>query len=64
LERPFDFIVSNPPYVSEFQWEILQDKIRLHEPKGALVPGKTGLEIIENLVSGVLNYLKKGGISA
>jgi len=63
LERPFDFIVSNPPYVSENQWETLQDEIRLHEPIGALVPGKTGLEIIENLVSGALNYIKKGGAS-
>ena len=51
LQRQFDFIVSNPPYVSENQWETLQEEIRLYEPKGALVPGKTGLEIIEKLFS-------------
>ena len=60
-ESPFDIIISNPPYVSENQWVTLQREIRFHEPKMALVSGKTGLEIIENLVSGALNYLKRGG---
>ena len=61
LEGQCDFIVSNPPYVQEDQWETLHDDIRLHEPKKALVSGKTGLEIIEKLVSGALKFLKQGG---
>jgi release factor glutamine methyltransferase len=32
LKGQCDFIVSNPPYVPENQWETLQDDIRLHEP--------------------------------
>ena len=56
-----DFIVSNPPYVSEDQWETLQDDIRLHEPKKALVAGNTGMEIIEELVAGAPKFLKQGG---
>jgi release factor glutamine methyltransferase len=61
LESSFDFIVSNPPYISENHWVSLHDEIRLHEPKKALVSGKTGLEFIENLVSEALNYLKGNG---
>jgi release factor glutamine methyltransferase len=61
LEKQCDFLVSNPPYVSEGQWETLQDDIRLHEPKSALVSGKTGMEIIEGLVSGAPEFLKPGG---
>ncbi|UCE40712.1 MAG: peptide chain release factor N(5)-glutamine methyltransferase [Candidatus Aminicenantes bacterium] len=61
LEEQCDFIVSNPPYVTECQWETLQDEIRLHEPKKALVSGKTGREIIERLASGAPNFLKQGG---
>ncbi len=61
LERQCDFLVSNPPYVSEGQWETVQEDIRLHEPKSALVSGKTGMEIIEKLVSGAPEFLKPGG---
>jgi release factor glutamine methyltransferase len=61
MEGHCDFIVSNPPYVSEHRWGILQDDIRLHEPKAALVSGKTGLEIVKKLVSGAPKFLKQGG---
>ena len=61
LDGHCDIIVSNPPYVPENQWEILQDDIRLHEPKKALIGGKTGLEIIKKLVSGAPKFLKPGG---
>jgi release factor glutamine methyltransferase len=61
LERKCDFIVSNPPYVSKEEWAILPEEIKNHEPKGALVAGKSGLEIIKKLVQGALLYLKPGG---
>ncbi len=61
LKGQCDFILSNPPYVPENQWENLQEEIRLYEPRQALVPGKTGLEIIEKLVSGAPDFLKPGG---
>jgi len=56
-----DFIVSNPPYVSQDEWETLQPEVRGFEPKRALVPGKTGLEFIRKLVKGAPSYLKSGG---
>ena len=43
----FDAIVSNPPYVPEEEWRALAPEVRDHEPKGALVPGPTGLEAYE-----------------
>jgi len=61
LERKCDFIVSNPPYVSEEEWEKLPEEIRYHEPKRALVAGERGLEVIEKLVQGAPHYLKPGG---
>ncbi len=37
---PFDMIVSNPPYICETEWEVLQPEVRCFEPKEALVtPG-------------------------
>jgi release factor glutamine methyltransferase len=61
LEGKCDFIVSNPPYVSEGEWEKLDIEIRDHEPKSALVAGKSGLEVINKLIQGAPPYLKPGG---
>jgi release factor glutamine methyltransferase len=61
LQKKCDMIVSNPPYVSEREWQSLQDEIRLHEPKEALVAGRTGLEFIRNLVKGAPSFIKPDG---
>jgi release factor glutamine methyltransferase len=61
LYESCDFIVSNPPYVSEEEWETLPLEIRAHEPKKALVAGETGLEFIRALVKGIPEFLKPGG---
>jgi release factor glutamine methyltransferase len=37
LRGPFDLVVSNPPYVTAEEFEMLQPEIRLHEPREALV---------------------------
>jgi release factor glutamine methyltransferase len=61
LEGKCDFIVSNPPYISAGDWETLSREIRDHEPKKALVPGKTGLEFIRRLIKASPAYLRPGG---
>jgi len=61
LEKKCDFIVSNPPYVSEREWVELAEEIRNHEPKKALVPGEAGLEVIKDLIKGSPRFLKPGG---
>jgi release factor glutamine methyltransferase len=61
LEGRFDFIVSNPPYVSAGDWEGLDDGIKRYEPKRALVPGPTGLEFIKRLILRAPKYLKPDG---
>ncbi len=61
LEEKCDFIISNPPYVSEVEWKILSDEIKEHEPKSALVSGEAGLEVIKPLIQGAPEYLKPGG---
>lgn len=61
LENRCDVIVSNPPYVSEIEWEGLSAEINKHEPKNALVSGETGLENISELIGGSVRYLKTGG---
>lgn len=57
----FEAIVSNPPYISESDWEKLDRSVRQFEPRKALVAGPTGLEIIARLVSQALRCLRPGG---
>ncbi len=60
LEKKVDFIVCNPPYVTPQEWSGLPGPIRNHEPRRALVPGRTGFEFIRRLVRGAPAYLKPG----
>ena len=60
-DRTFDLIVSNPPYVTEAEWERLAVDVWKHEPKVALVGGPTGLEITSRLVKAAAERLRPGG---
>ena len=54
-------VVSNPPYVSEAEWESLDPVVRDHEPASALVPGPTGFEAIDALLEEAPRWLAPGG---
>lgn len=57
----FDVVVSNPPYVSESEWESLPREVRDFEPPGALLGGPDGLSILRRLVAGADGILRPGG---
>jgi release factor glutamine methyltransferase len=57
----FDFIVSNPPYVSSEGWDGLPADVRDFEPRRALLAGDSGLELIERLVRRSGTFLRPGG---
>lgn len=57
----FDVVVSNPPYVSEKEWESLPREVRGYEPAGALLAGDDGLAVIRTLVGHAEEYLAPGG---
>ena len=50
LSAPFDFVVSNPPYVGESEEDQVQLEVRKFEPRNAVFAGATGLEVIERLI--------------
>ncbi len=60
-EPKFDFIVSNPPYVSEAEFAALEMGVREHEPRVALVGGEKGTEIIARLIPQAAERLVAGG---
>jgi release factor glutamine methyltransferase len=57
----FEFIVSNPPYITDAEMETLAPDVRLHEPALALRGGKTGLDLIARLIRGAADHLVAGG---
>lgn len=57
----FELIVSNPPYVSREEYEQLDGDVKDFEPRGALLAGETGREIIEKLLPQALCKLLPGG---
>jgi release factor glutamine methyltransferase len=60
-DRRFDFIVSNPPYVSEAEAEKLPPDVKKYEPRQALVAGPRGTEVIQRLVPQAASRLHPGG---
>ncbi|HZR30050.1 MAG TPA: peptide chain release factor N(5)-glutamine methyltransferase [Terriglobales bacterium] len=57
----FDFVVSNPPYVSEAEPEKTQREVREFEPKVAVFGGPTGMEIYQRLIPQAHEALRDGG---
>lgn len=60
LEK-LDFIVSNPPYITNSEMEELECVVKDHEPDLALRAGDDGLDFYGPLVEYAKNLLKDGG---
>lgn len=60
-EPAFDIICSNPPYVSQSEYDELPAEVRDHEPRGALLAGEKGTEIIARLVTEAAPRIIPGG---
>jgi release factor glutamine methyltransferase len=59
LDAPaFDLIVSNPPYVSEPEFEKLDKNVKDYEPHLALRGGFDGLAVYRRIADQVNNFLK------
>lgn len=60
---PVDVLVSNPPYVTEADYEALPPEVR-HEPAGALRAGADGLDAIGPILQGAPDVVRPGGLVA
>jgi release factor glutamine methyltransferase len=57
----FDWIASNPPYVSTDDASTLSPDVREHEPEIALFAGADGLDIIRRIVADAPQFLNPQG---
>jgi release factor glutamine methyltransferase len=60
-ETQFDYIVSNPPYVSTSEMDQLAPDVRDHEPHLALIAGELGTTVVAPLIEQSVSRLKAGG---
>jgi release factor glutamine methyltransferase len=59
--KKFDFIVSNPPYITTAEMADLDREVRDFEPQLALEAGPRGTEVIERLIPQAADRLAAGG---
>lgn len=64
LHGKVHLVVSNPPYVSEDELEMLPAEILDHEPRMALVAGRDGLDVLARIAQGAQEWLRPGGTVA
>ncbi|NNN12986.1 MAG: peptide chain release factor N(5)-glutamine methyltransferase [Acidimicrobiaceae bacterium] len=57
----FDLIFSNPPYISQNDYDRLEPLVRDWEPRSALVSGERGTEQLETILSLAPRYLAQRG---
>lgn len=60
-DQTFDVICSNPPYISQSEYDELPTTVREFEPRGALLSGPDGTEIIARLLNDSVQRLNDGG---
>lgn len=60
----FDFVISNPPYISEGEYHTLNPDVTAYEPKIALTAGERGLDFYAPLATFAQKTLKINGVLA
>jgi len=61
VEKSYDLVISNPPYVTDRAMEALPTEYR-HEPAMALAGGEDGLDAVRTIVKDVPRFLNPGGL--
>ena len=64
LNKKYDILVSNPPYIKEEVIETLMDDVKKYEPHSALSGGNDGLDFYRRIVDDSTKVLKENGILA
>jgi release factor glutamine methyltransferase len=59
--QPYDFVLSNPPYIAHEDLEKLPTGVRHFEPLLALDGGPGGYQVLDRLIAGAGQHLEPNG---
>ena len=62
VPESLDIVVSNPPYISQSEYEALPVDVKNFEPRTALLAGANGIDVIERLIPQSASRLSPGGL--
>jgi len=62
IEKQYDYILANPPYVAESRIDEVGEDVKMFEPGIALYGGNDGMEYIRIFLNEAINYLKDKGV--
>lgn len=57
-----DIIISNPPYISKDEWDLMDESVRTYEPKTALFAENNGLAIYQKIAIEGQKWLNPQGM--
>ncbi|GGC79006.1 peptide chain release factor N(5)-glutamine methyltransferase [Enterococcus wangshanyuanii] len=60
-ETKVDLLISNPPYISNDEWQLMDESVRTFEPKAALFAEHDGLAIYQRLAQEATQVLAPKG---
>ena len=55
------YLVSNPPYIPDHEWDAVEPNVKNHEPHLALRGGKDGMDFTRRLLADAPRHLRPGG---
>ena len=64
VEGQFELIVANPPYLTDEEMKSAEPEVSDYEPAEALHAGKEGLDDLQVIIDGAMDYLIDGGMLA
>ncbi|MFN7662595.1 MAG: peptide chain release factor N(5)-glutamine methyltransferase [Alphaproteobacteria bacterium] len=62
VQGTFDIIISNPPYITNKDYETLDQTVQNYDPIKALVAGEEGLDCYKTIIPAAPMFLKKRGL--
>ncbi|MFA5715504.1 MAG: HemK family protein methyltransferase [Candidatus Paceibacterota bacterium] len=62
INKKYDYILSNPPYVAEKRIDEVGEDVKEFEPSVALYGGEDGMEYIEKFLTEATEYLREKGV--
>lgn len=58
----FNYLVSNPPYIPDDEWDAVAPNVKDHEPHTALRGGVDGLDYVRRLLAEAPRFIKPAGL--